>query len=247
MKRSVCCILIFLELFFLTGCKSADVKKVEKSINGIGLVSVEKEEKIISARSAFELLSEEDKAQVDNIADLAAAESRLRVCKAEQAIDQIGDISELTYGDRDLVAEAQSIYTELNMDEQEQVHNSDILDEAIAAIDSLAFDELENNTNIALMKGIIDGSFSGNQITYTLDRTNRNYIIEMTMNADASSAYFLYPAIAENLIKSIESNCEKICKDFYESVTKAYDVDCTFIMTDCYGGEIFTIVNGNPQ
>ena len=34
MKRSVCCILIFLELYFLTGCKSADVKKVEKSNDG---------------------------------------------------------------------------------------------------------------------------------------------------------------------------------------------------------------------
>ena len=117
----------------------------------------------------------------------------------------------------------------------------------IAAIDSLAFDELENNVNIALMKGIIDGSFSGNQVTYTLDRANRNYIIEMVMNAEASSAYFLYPAIAESFIKSIKSNCEKICKDFYESGTKAYDVDCTFIMDDCYGGEIFTIVNGEVQ
>lgn len=96
MKRLICCILIFLELFLLTGCKSSEVRKVEKSIEGIGTVSVEKEEKIVNARSAFELLSEKDKAQVDNIADLAAAESRLRVCKAEQAIDQIGDISELT-------------------------------------------------------------------------------------------------------------------------------------------------------
>ena len=101
--------------------------------------------------------------------------------------------------------------------------------------------------HIALMKGIIDGSFSGNQVTYTLDRANRNYIIEMVMNAEASSAYFLYPAIAESFIKSIKSNCEKICKDFYESGTKAYDVDCTFIMDDCYGGEIFTIVSGEVQ
>lgn len=70
---------------------------------------------------------------------------------------------------------------------------------------------------------------------------------EMVLNAEASSAYFLYPTIAENFIKSIKSNCEKICKDFYESGTKAYDVDCTFIMDDCYGGEIFTIVNGEAQ
>ena len=193
------------------------------------------------------MLSEKDKAQVDNITDLVAAESQLRICKVEQAIDQIGDLAELTYLDKDLVSEAQNIYASLNADEQKLVRNSDILAEAIAAIDSLAFDELENNVNIALMKGIIDGSFSGNQVTYTLDRANRNYIIEMVMNAEASSAYFLYPAIAESFIKSIKSNCEKICKDFYESGTKAYDVDCTFIMDDCYGGEIFTIVNGDVQ
>ena len=247
MKKLICCILIFIELFLLTGCKSGDAREVEKSIEGIGTVSVEKEEKIINARSAFELLSEKDKAQVDNITDLVAAESQLRICKVEQAIDQIGDLAELTYLDKDLVSEAQNIYASLNADEQKLVRNSDILAEAIAAIDSLAFDELENNVNIALMKGIIDGSFSGNQVTYTLDRANRNYIIEMVMNAEASSAYFLYPTIAENFIKSIESNCEKICKDFYESGTKAYDVDCTFIMDDCYGGEIFTIVNGEAQ
>ena len=47
MKRLICCILIFLELFLLTGCKSGDVREVEKSIEGIGTVSVEKEEKII--------------------------------------------------------------------------------------------------------------------------------------------------------------------------------------------------------
>ena len=247
MKKLICCILIFIELFLLTGCKSSDVRKVEKSIEGIGTVSVEKEETIINARSAFELLSEKDKAQVDNITDLVAAEAQLRICKVEQAIDQIGNLAELTYFDKDLVTEAQNIYASLNADEQKLVCNSDILDEAIAAIDSLAFDELENNVNIALMKGIIYGSFSGNQVTYTLDRANRNYIIEMVMNAEASSAYFLYPAIAENFIKSIESNCEKICKDFYESGTKAYDVDCTFIMDDCYGCEIFTIVNGEVQ
>lgn len=45
MKRLICCILIFLELFLLTGCKSGDVREVEKSIEGIGTVSVEKEEK----------------------------------------------------------------------------------------------------------------------------------------------------------------------------------------------------------
>ena len=48
MKRLICCILIFLELFLLTGCKSGDVREVEKSIEGIGTVSVEKEEKIIN-------------------------------------------------------------------------------------------------------------------------------------------------------------------------------------------------------
>ena len=55
------------------------------------------------------------------------------------------------------------------------------------------------------------------------------------------------PTSFYNRPKSIKSNGEKICKDFYESGTKAYDVDCTFIMDDCYGGEIFTIVNGEVQ
>lgn len=247
MKKLICCILIFLELFLLTGCKSSEVRKVEKSIEGIGTVSVEKEEKIVNARSAFELLSEKDKAQVDNITDLAAAESQLRICKVEQEIDKIGVPSELEYDSKELVDNAQAAFNELSESEQSKVYNVNTLHDAIAAIDSLAFDELERSTDIALMKGIIDTGFSGNKITYKLDRENRNYIIEMDMNADASSAYFLYPAIAANFINSIKSNCEKICKDFYEKATEPYGVDCTFIFNDCYGGEIFTIVNGEVQ
>ena len=299
--KLLCFSLVVLTLFVLTGCKKASVRKVERSIEKIGVVSVEKETLIQNAREAFDLLTVDEKEEVVNAVDLENAESQLAVSKVdtlienvgdfddtteekisqiedeiqklsaaqkndlvnsqifegiksdyhvwcvEQAINQIGDLAELTYSDKNLVAEARNAYAELDADEQNRVSNSNILDEAIAAIDSLAFEELENNATIALMKKAIESGFSGNQITYTLDRTNRNYIIEMAMNAEASSAYFLYPAIAENLIKSIKSNCEKICKDFYESGTKPYDVDCTFIMNDCYGGEIFTIVNGEAQ
>ena len=135
MKRQICCVLIFLELFLLVGCKSRDVRNVEKTINEIGTISVEKEEEIVNARNAFELLSSEDKTQVSNIEDLIAAESQLKVCKAEQAIDQIGDLEELTYSDRKLVADAQNIYDELNTDEQKLVSNSDTLVNAIDIID----------------------------------------------------------------------------------------------------------------
>ena len=51
MKKLICCILIFIELFLLTGCKSGDAREVEKSIEGIGTVSVEKEEKIMKKSS----------------------------------------------------------------------------------------------------------------------------------------------------------------------------------------------------
>ena len=99
----------------------------------------------------------------------------LRFCEEEAGIAEIENVSiavvrqfsrfmserrrKGTYLDKELVSEAQNIYASLNADEQKLVRNSDILAEAIAAIDSLAFDELENNVNIALMKGIIDGSF----------------------------------------------------------------------------------------
>ena len=240
MKRRTSCILIILFLFLLAGCKNGDIRKVEKAIDKIGTVTLEKEPDINNARNAFELLSDSDKVQVDNISVLASAESQLKICKVEQEIDKIGVPSELEYDSKELVDNAQAAFNELSESEQSKVHNVNTLHDAIAAIDSLAFDELERSIDIALMKGIIDTGFSGNKITYKLNRENRNYI-------DASSAYFLYPAIAANFINSIKSNCEKICKDFYKKGTEQYGVDCTFIMNDCYGGEIFTIVNGEVQ
>ena len=49
----------------------------------------------------------------------------MRICKVEQAIDQIGDLAELTYLDKELVSEAQNIYASLNADEQKLVCDSE--------------------------------------------------------------------------------------------------------------------------
>lgn len=298
LKSALC---FFILLFALTGCKKASVRKVEKFIEKIGVVSVEKETLIQDAREAFDLLTEDEKEEVINATDLENAESQLAVCKVDALIEGIGDfddtteekiaqiedeikklsatqksslansqvleeiksdyrvwcveqtiaknckLEEMTYADKQDVQKAQAQYDELTEDEQGRVQNTELLQDAVRKIDELALDILTKDLDIEAMKAIISTGFSGNQITYTLDKENRNFIIEMDMNEDASTAYFLYPTIAAGLINSIKSNCKELCKNFYDNGTKKYNVDCTFIFNDCYGGEIFTIVNGEVQ
>ena len=293
--------LAILMFFSFTGCKKASVRKVEKSIKKIGVVSVEKETLIQNAREAFDLLTVDEKDDVENAADLEDAESQLAVCKVDALIDGVGDfddttaekiaqiedeikklsttqksnlvnchayeeiksayrvwcveqaigenckLEEMTYADKQDVQKAKAQYDELTEDEQGRIQNAELLQDAVRKIDELALEALPKDLDIEAMKTIINTGFSGNQITYTLDKENRNYIIEMNMNEDASTAYFLYPAIAAGLINSIKSNCKELCKNFYDNGTKKYNVDCTFIFNDCYGGEIFTIVNGEVQ
>ena len=294
-------LVFFILLSALTGCKKSSVRKVEKSIEKIGVVSVEKETLIQNAREAFDLLTVDEKDDVENAAALEDAESQLAVCKVDALIDGVGDfddttaekiaqiedeikklsttqksnlvnsqafeeiksayrvwcveqaiaenckLEEMTYADKQDVQKAQVQYDELTEDEQGRVQNAELLQDAVRKIDELALEVLTKDLDIEAMKTIISTGFSGNQITYTLDKENRNYIIEMNMNEDASTAYFLYPAIAAGLINSIKSNCEELCKNFYDNGTKKYNIDCTFIFNDCYGGEIFTIVNGEVQ
>ena len=53
-------------VFLLTACKSNEVKAVEDQIDAIGEISESSNESIVTARVAYEQLSEKDKVLVSN-------------------------------------------------------------------------------------------------------------------------------------------------------------------------------------
>ena len=74
MKRFLALLLALSMAFALCGCgESAELKSVKEQIAAIGEVDLDSEAAIVAAEEAYQALSEEDKAKVDNYAELTAA------------------------------------------------------------------------------------------------------------------------------------------------------------------------------
>ncbi len=107
MKKQFVVLMALLLVFALCGCgKSEAVTNVETLISQLGTIHLEDSEKIAEAREAYDALSEEEAAMVENIATLVKAENRLlelmlmgdwRYEPAEYAdIRQMYDVVDLT-------------------------------------------------------------------------------------------------------------------------------------------------------
>lgn len=77
MKKVIALILVLVMCLSLTACKSKEARNVEKLIDAIGEVTLESESAIISAENAYEALSEEDKAEIENYEILTTARTTL--------------------------------------------------------------------------------------------------------------------------------------------------------------------------
>lgn len=78
MKKFISILLILAMLLSLCACgKSKAVRNVEEAINSIGEVSTKSKDVILTAKKAYNNLSDEDKAQVENYALLDAAVNNL--------------------------------------------------------------------------------------------------------------------------------------------------------------------------
>ncbi len=88
------------------------------------VITLEDEDEIIAARTAYEALAEEDKSSVTNYQDLVDAEARLVMLKeakaAAQAVDaKINAIGEVTYpGSKDAISSARTAYKALDSAEK---------------------------------------------------------------------------------------------------------------------------------
>ena len=124
--RLLCFSLTVLMFFALTGCKKSSVRKVEKSIEKIGVVSVEKETLIQAAQEAFDLLTEDEKEEVINAADLENAESQLAVCKVDTLIEGVGDFDDTTEAK---IAQIEDEIKKLSATQKSNLVNSQVFEE----------------------------------------------------------------------------------------------------------------------
>lgn len=114
------------------------VGDVEALIADIGEVTLEKEEKIQAARTAYEALSDEQKTAVSNLDTLIAAEEKLETLKAEladqtaaKAVEKkINAIGEVTLESKEAIEDARAAYNALTEAQKALVTNLNTLIEA---------------------------------------------------------------------------------------------------------------------
>ncbi len=96
-SRLIVLLLVIAMTFTLAGCKSAAAKKTEALISSIGEVTADSKDAVEAAEAAYAALSDKDRANVENAADLTAArealDSALRVKGVEDLIEGLGAIT----------------------------------------------------------------------------------------------------------------------------------------------------------
>ena len=116
----------------------AAAKAVVEKINAIGKVTLESEKAITDARTAYDALTETQKALVDNLATLEAAEKTLAALKAEAADkaaakaveEQIKAIGKVTADSEQAITDARKAYDALTDAQKELVKNLSDLEKA---------------------------------------------------------------------------------------------------------------------
>ena len=158
--------------------KPAPSELVVKQIDAIGEVTLESEEAIKAARAAYDALTEEEKALVNNIDLLTEAIARLAQLKAEATMvlaveSKIDSIGEVMLEKEAFIKEARKLFDDLPMSLKGQVKNYDVLvkaEEALAELKDQNFpftdvsgwyeEAVRYNYRNGLMQGTSDTTFS---------------------------------------------------------------------------------------
>ena len=175
---------------------------IEK-INAIGTVTPDSGDAIAAARSAYDALTDSQKAEVNNYDTLLAAEARytdvVAIDGVEKAIDAIGEVT-LTSGDA--IAAARAAYDALTDSQKAEVNNYDTLLAAEARLAELkdaaaraAYAENAYQTTGDLLETLGTpnvGSVGGEWMVIGLARSGRT----------VPDGYY------ENVVKYVQENCD---------------------------------------
>ena len=128
----------------LADLKAAD--QVSKNITNIGTVTLESEDAIKEARTAYDALTDAQKELVSNKDVLEKAESTLKelqdakaadVKAAEEVTNKISAIGDITLESEDAIKEARTAYDALTDAQKELVSNKDVLEKAESTLKEL--------------------------------------------------------------------------------------------------------------
>ena len=128
----------------LADLKAAD--QVSKNITNIGTVTLESEDAIKEARTAYDALTDAQKELVSNKDVLEKAESTLKelqdakaadVKAAEEVTNKISAIGDVTLESEDAIKEARTAYDALTDAQKELVSNKDVLEKAESTLKEL--------------------------------------------------------------------------------------------------------------
>ena len=123
----------------------AAAKGVDELIDAIGEVTLESESAITAARSAYNALTDEQKARVTKLAALTVAETKLEELKADKAAAEavekkIADIGEVTVESENAITAARTAYDALTDTQKTLVTNLSVLTAAEAKLQELKDD-----------------------------------------------------------------------------------------------------------
>lgn len=142
------------------------VEYVIGKIDEIGEVTVDKTQVIMSARNAYELLSDEEKAQVTNYDILAAAEEKLDELLVPDLIAKIDAIGDVTLEKEEAIMEARTLYDALSDKNKALVTNYETLTSAEAALAKLKEEAaVVKVTGVKLNKSTVTMTKPGDTVT----------------------------------------------------------------------------------
>ena len=100
------------------------ISEIETAINAIGVVTLEQESAITSARTLYDKGNDDVKAGITNYEVLEYAEAQLSNLKVQNVIDLIDQIGQVTLDSGEKIDTAKAAYDALASDEKVQVTNS---------------------------------------------------------------------------------------------------------------------------
>lgn len=115
----------------LCACGKSEAAKVaDEVINKIGTVTFDSADAIRTAREIVDALADGDKSALDNYQKLIDAENAYDMLFAQEAIDAISSIGEVTYSSGDVISAAREVYENLTAEQKALVENLDVLEDA---------------------------------------------------------------------------------------------------------------------
>ena len=121
-----------------------EIENVIEKINQIDQVTLGNKSIVEDAASAYRVLKPEQKGKITNYDLLEKASTELSDLKVQNAIEAIEEIGEVSLENKSTIENAESIYRELTIPEQEKVYNHDILEDVSAQLFELELDQADD-------------------------------------------------------------------------------------------------------